>query len=127
MKRKETLFEQKLIKNGWKLAFKGYDDKTSQKIVTYFYIKEFNFSDVIFHFRVVLDNKREKVVDLYFFSVANTINRYVKKLIDHAWQFVEKELGKIYTETLKPNKKVENDDNDDNELVETLEAIEECE
>lgn len=124
MKRKETLFEQKLIKNGWKLAYKGYDDKTSQKVVAYFYIKEFNFSDVIFNFRVVLDNKREKVVDLYFFSVANTINRYVKKLIDHAWQFVEKELGIIYMETLTPNEKVENDDN---ELVETLEAIEECE
>lgn len=124
MKRKETLFEQKLIENGWKLAYKGYDVKTSQKIVAYFYNKVFTFLDFNFTFRVVLDSKREKVLDLYFFSISNTISRNTKGIIDLAWNSVEKELGEIYMETLTPNEKVENDDN---ELVETLEAIEECE
>ena len=120
MKRKETLFEQKLIKYGWKLSYKGYDEKTSQKVVAYHYGKEFG----LFDFRVVLDRKREKVLDIYFFTPFITINRETKKLIYDIFNQVEKELGEVYLETLMPNGKVESDDN---ELVETLEAIEQCE
>lgn len=124
MKRKETLFEQKLIENGWKLTHKGYDLKTSQKIDSYHYTKMFILCDVATIFRVMLDNKREKIKNLYFFPRFISIDRETLELTNKAFNLVEKELGNIYFETLTPNGKVENDDN---ELVETLEAIEECE
>ena len=124
MKRKETLFEQKLIENGWKLTHKGYDLKTSQKIDSYHYTKMFILCDVATIFRVMLDNKREKIKNLYFFPRFISIDRETMELINKAFNLVEKELASIYFSSI-PNNKV--DEDNDKEVVETLEAIEECE
>ena len=125
MKRKETLFEQKLIEKGWKLTHKGYDLKTSQKIDSYHYTKMFNFCDVSIIFRVMLDNKREKIKNLYFFpQFVIAIDRETMELINKAFNLVEKELASIYLSSHINNKE---DEDNSNELVETLEAIEECE
>ena len=124
MKRKETLFEQKLIKNGWKLTHKGYDLKTSQKVDSYHYTKMFILCDVATIFRVMLDNKREKIKNLYFFPRFISIDRETMELINKAFNLVEKELESIYFSTLINNQTSEINDK---EVVETLEAIEKCE
>lgn len=41
MKRKESLFEKKLIERGWKLHSKRYYGKHSEKVLSYVYYKEF--------------------------------------------------------------------------------------
>ena len=41
MKRKESLFETKLIENGWKLHSKRYCGKHSEKVLSYVYFKEY--------------------------------------------------------------------------------------
>lgn len=55
MKRKETILEQRLISNGWILTQKTYFGKHSEHIGNYIYEKDDN--------KIILDAKREKVVD----------------------------------------------------------------
>lgn len=55
MKRKETILEQRLISNGWILTQKTYFGKHSEHVGNYTYEKDDN--------KIILDAKREKVVD----------------------------------------------------------------
>lgn len=55
MKRKETILEQRLISNGWILTQKTYFGKHSEHIGNYIYEKD--------NWEIILDRKREKVVD----------------------------------------------------------------
>lgn len=55
MKRKETILEQRLISNGFILTQKTYFGKHSEHIGNYIYEKD--------NWEIILDRKREKVVD----------------------------------------------------------------
>lgn len=55
MKRKETILEQRLISNGWILTQKTYFGKHSEHTGNYIYEKD--------NWEIILDRKREKVVD----------------------------------------------------------------
>lgn len=73
MKRKRTDLEQKLIANGWVLECKTYTGKTCDKVDQYVYEKvysrEFEREDgklvvTTWSARVLLDSKRDKVIDV---------------------------------------------------------------
>lgn len=84
MKRIRTQLEERLIEKGWKLIHKTYVGKSSDKIESYVYEKTYSVDvestpsgyiidkDVA---RVVLDNKREKVVDIKFLFQGSYINK----------------------------------------------------
>ena len=70
MKREITKLEQKLIDNGYKLEFKSYVGKHSQKVEFYCYKGQLEDYQVL----IYLDSKRQ-VVDHYCFE--NKTPRYI--------------------------------------------------
>lgn len=70
MKREITKLEQKLIDNGYKLEFKSYVGKHSQKVEFYCYKGQLENYEVL----IYLDSKRQ-VVDHYCFE--NKTPRYI--------------------------------------------------
>ena len=57
MKRKQTLFEQKLIEKGWHLTAKTYKGKLAKRVEHYIYENEIDN----FKFKLFLNAKRELV------------------------------------------------------------------
>lgn len=120
MKRKETLFEQKLIKNGWKLDHKTYCGKHSQKVNHYVYQKTYEIDkEKVFVANCVLDKSRNVVLDI---EIENTLHQFISTidllLLKGEHELVHKEIDRYFESKYQEN---------DKEIVETLEAIEECE
>ncbi len=61
MKRHITDFENKLLKDGWKLLYKTYKGKDSQFVWTYVYAKAHKGH----LFKLALDNKRENTLGIF--------------------------------------------------------------
>ena len=85
MKREITKLEQKLIDNGYKLEFKSYVGRHSQKVEFYCYKGQLENYEVL----IYLDNKRQ-VVDHYCFE--NKTPRYISCENIYTLERVYKEL-----------------------------------
>ena len=119
MKRKTTNLENKLITNGWYLESKDYIGKHSQKTYSYTYIKNIDYKGELLHCKVVLDSKRNKVLDTF---IENMKQEYLSLT---NLTFMHDLLSIVYEQVVGyeyDNKEID----DPNEIVETLEAIE-CE
>ena len=93
MKREITKLEQKLIDNGYKLDFKSYVGKHSQKVEFYCYKGHLENYEVL----IYLDSKRVKV-DHYCFE--NKTPRYIDEENIETLERVYKELTEfIYSLT----------------------------
>ena len=97
MKREITKLEQKLIDNGYKLEFKSYAGKHSQKVEFYCYKGQLDNYQVL----IYLDSKRQ-VVDHYCFENKapqyigceniDTLERIYKELTDFIYSLSDEVL-----------------------------------
>ena len=92
-RRKETLLEQNLVVKGYKLLFKTYEGKKSEKVDSYVYGKSNGYVD----YRVHLDSKRVGVK--YFCFTDKQYLTFTSGIIESLQEIDEnfkKELSEIY-------------------------------
>lgn len=90
MKRTVTELEEKLIGLGYKLVFKQYGGKHSQKVDRYIYFKQDEDGDLI---KVVLDKKREEIITI-------GLNGVNFEDIEQNWLKVQGKIKKISSDLL---------------------------
>lgn len=101
MKRFRTQLENNLIKKGWKLAYKTYVGKHSDKVDKYAYEKVFKvdkekISNTYLinddHAMLFLDQKREKVVDIRLGYFGNFVDKTIMFVLKNKLAEIESEV-----------------------------------
>lgn len=87
MKRKVSELEQKLLDKGFRLTHKTYGGKHSQFVDKYHYLGELNFFDETLDMntnvlvRVILNNKKDKIIDISIINALSTFDFVSKELL----------------------------------------------
>ena len=114
MKREITKLEQKLIDNGYKLEFKSYVGKHSQKVEFYAYKGQLEDYQVL----IYLDSKRTKVDHYCFENKAPryigcenivTLERVYKELTDFLYSISDSVLNEENQEEIVEIVEIENE------------------
>lgn len=101
MRRFRTQLELNLIKKGWKLSFKTYVGKHSDKVKYYAYEKTYkvdkekNNNSYLIHddqCLILLDQKREKVVDIRLGYFGNFVDKTIMFILKNKLAEIESEV-----------------------------------
>lgn len=99
MKRKETILEQKLLENGYTLTGKKYKGKHSQLTKHYEYCKDIVFehqnAKIFTTFYILIDSKRNKVIDYYLRNFIVIVNKQNKVLLDQTYKLLVEEVSSV--------------------------------